>query len=139
MAGILPREGLTLEILLTPLRLIATSPFTTSLILLAILILPQSLLPRLLQSAETSTLGAFLFTAVIIGLVLKLNYWLSLNLVNNWVSDKWQYGKEIVVVTGGASGIGWAVTRELAKSSAAVVILDIQPLEGKLRESTSCS
>lgn len=48
---------------------------------------------------------------------------------NSWKSKKWEAEKEIVVVTGGSSGIGDLVARGFAERGVRVVILDLN--EGK--------
>lgn len=46
---------------------------------------------------------------------------------NNWVSDSYNWNKEIVVVTGGSEGIGMKAVMLLAERGIKVVVLDIQP------------
>lgn len=48
--------------------------------------------------------------------------------MNNWTRDTydWQGGGEIVLVTGGASGIGAKVVGFLGELGVRVVVLDIQ-------------
>jgi hypothetical protein len=60
-----------------------------------------------------------------LGVLRKVSTYLSRRSLNNWTTDPWQTGKEIVLVTGGASGIGAAIVRGLVESSAAVISLDI--------------
>lgn len=45
---------------------------------------------------------------------------------NNWVSDTYNWNKEIVVVTGGSDGIGMKAVMLLAERGIKVVVLDIQ-------------
>ncbi|KAL4820747.1 hypothetical protein BDW67DRAFT_180308 [Aspergillus spinulosporus] len=64
--------------------------------------------------------------------LLWLNDWLSTQSRNNWVSDKsWDWKKELVVVTGGSSGIGAGVAQRLAAMGSHVIVLDIIPLTYK--------
>lgn len=46
---------------------------------------------------------------------------------NNWVSDTYNWDKEIGVVTGGSDGIGMKIVMLLAERGIKVVVLDIQP------------
>lgn len=46
---------------------------------------------------------------------------------NNWVSDTYNWDKEIAVVTGGSDGIGMKAVMLLAERGIKVVVLDIQP------------
>jgi all-trans-retinol dehydrogenase (NAD+) len=48
--------------------------------------------------------------------------------LNNWTSDKYNWGREVVVVTGGSNGIGALVVQGLATKGIRVVVLDAQPL-----------
>lgn len=49
--------------------------------------------------------------------------------INNGVSDKYDWENEIAVVTGGSDGIGKKVALLLAERGLKVVVLDIQPLK----------
>jgi 3-oxoacyl-ACP reductase-like protein len=55
----------------------------------------------------------------------KLSAWYTKRAVNNHVRDPtWDWGREIVVVTGGSSGIGAVVVSRLAEKGIKVLILD---------------
>ncbi|GKU16446.1 unnamed protein product [Fusarium langsethiae] len=55
----------------------------------------------------------------------KLSAWYTKRAVNNHVNDPtWDWSREIVVVTGGASGIGAVVVSRFAKKGIKVLILD---------------
>lgn len=54
--------------------------------------------------------------------------WLSNGVVNNWTSDKYDWDREIVVVTGGSDGIGKIVVQLLAERGIKVAVLDVQDL-----------
>ncbi len=62
------------------------------------------------------------------------NRWLSDKVLNNWTSDKYDWTKEIVLVTGGADGIGGEMVKLFAEKKIKVIVLDIQPLTFKARE-----
>ena len=47
---------------------------------------------------------------------------------NNWVDDKYDWQKEIVLITGGAGGIGGQVVKLLAEKGIKVVVLDVIPM-----------
>lgn len=74
----------------------------------------------LLLTALKSLLG--------IGIVRKAQNWLSREVLNNFASDNtWDWPQQIVVVTGGCSGIGDHAVRQLAKRGVKVVVVDVVP------------
>jgi all-trans-retinol dehydrogenase (NAD+) len=76
---------------------------------------------------ENPGLARWLLRAVYAGVALKVKNFLDQGVSNNWVSDTYVWGKEIVVVTGGSDGIGMKVVHLLAERGIKVVVLDIQP------------
>ncbi|KAJ9666415.1 hypothetical protein H2201_003337 [Coniosporium apollinis] len=65
---------------------------------------------------------------IAIGVLYRLNNFLSRRALNNFTRDRsWDWRKEIVVVTGGCSGIGELMVRKFAKNSIKVVALDLNP------------
>jgi all-trans-retinol dehydrogenase (NAD+) len=60
-----------------------------------------------------------------LGLIRKINSFLSDRTLNNWNSDAYDWTKEVVVVTGGSSGIGELVTQDLCRRGISVAIIDI--------------
>ncbi|OBT97350.2 hypothetical protein VE01_04358 [Pseudogymnoascus verrucosus] len=52
---------------------------------------------------------------------------LSRLILNNWTSDKWDWRREVVLITGGCSGIGEQIARKFAERNIKVVVLDITP------------
>jgi all-trans-retinol dehydrogenase (NAD+) len=67
-------------------------------------------------------------TLLYLGLARWINNYLSRRALNNWVTDTYNWEKEIVVITGGAGGIGGHVVRLLAEHKMTVVVLDIIPM-----------
>lgn len=73
--------------------------------------------------------------AVLLTLTLlpRINSWATRRKENNYVTDgTWDWTKEIVVVTGGSSGIGWNITSRLAARGVKVIVLDIVEPQEKL-------
>jgi all-trans-retinol dehydrogenase (NAD+) len=109
----------------------ALQPLITGPLLLGLLYYPeniQAVLPAYSRRYVTSS--AFLSTVKVLlgwGLVRKINSYLSRVVLNNFTGDTWNFGKEIVVVTGGSSGMGAAITKEIAKTSASVIAIDLYP------------
>lgn len=50
---------------------------------------------------------------------------LSRSILNNWTSDKWDWKDEVVLITGGCSGIGEQIARNFAERGIKVAVLDI--------------
>ncbi|KAF2711493.1 NAD(P)-binding protein [Pleomassaria siparia CBS 279.74] len=63
-----------------------------------------------------------------LGAVAKVGAWLDAAVTNNWSNDTYDWSKEIVVVTGGADGIGKIVVKLLAERGIKVAVLDVQEL-----------
>jgi len=63
-----------------------------------------------------------------LGLLLRFNRALSKKALNNGVSDKYDWDKEIIVVTGGAGGIGAATVQKLAARGSTVIAIDVLAL-----------
>ncbi|KAI5846743.1 hypothetical protein BZA05DRAFT_135106 [Tricharina praecox] len=132
MAPFFPREGIfTLDALTILLKRTLLNPTLTLPIFLALQYTPRG--QALLKSLGPR--GAKLFSKfkilLALGLVGRINGFLSQMSSNNWRRDKFSPSSEIVVVTGGSSGIGAAMVRELTKPGLgikAVVVLDVQPL-----------
>lgn len=99
----------------------------------------QSLQARVgpgLRNALRTPLVPYAVTAyVAVRLLKSLSDRLSWYTLNNYITlDKWNPAKELVVVTGGASGIGWQMVQDLVTLKVKVIILDIQEPKGVLRK-----
>lgn len=64
----------------------------------------------------------------LLGLARVLSNYLSRGVLNNWRADEYNWDAEIVLITGGAGGIGGSVARLLAERGTKVVVLDVIPL-----------
>jgi 3-oxoacyl-ACP reductase-like protein len=120
----LPREGFKGDTVLKIIRSTALNPK---------LILPLLLLTKYTKKGEDWAIlhpkaYSRLKTLLVFGLLRWINSYFSRGVLNNWVSDKYDWSKEIVLITGGAGGIGGQVVQLLAEKGIKVVVLDIQPL-----------
>jgi len=86
--------------------------------------LPEPAQELLLKPVTQKALAAI----VALGLVRSVNKSLSAWTLQNWtVNEKWVPARELILITGGCSGIGKQVMEDLAKTGVRVVILDINP------------
>lgn len=70
---------------------------------------------------------------ILLGIYTHVTSYLNDQFANNWTKDTYKWNKEIVLITGGASGIGAALTSLLLKRnpSTKIVIIDHSPLTFK--------
>lgn len=122
--GFLPREGLYIDPIAKLVAKTVLNPWLTLPIVLAGKYTEKG---KLLAMVYEKAFGQVKL-ALYIGLFRSINNFLSRKSNNNWVSDRYVWSKEIVVVTGGAAGIGAHVVQLLAERGIKVVVLDIQPL-----------
>lgn len=67
-----------------------------------------------------------LAVVIALGALRSINKTLSQWTLNNWTrSERWQPARELILLTGGCSGIGKQVMEDLARTGVRVVILDI--------------
>jgi hypothetical protein len=91
-------------------------------------------LPPPVQTAITSTTTRNVVAFVLVwNLVKSFNSIVSGFVLNNWTSDKWNWSREVVFITGGCSGIGQYVVDKLASRGIKVIVADIQEPQTKLR------
>lgn len=57
----------------------------------------------------------------------RLNAWLNRRVLNNGVADRYDWSREVVVLTGGSNGIGRRIALMLGRRGITVAVLDIQP------------
>ncbi|KAH6998081.1 hypothetical protein BKA56DRAFT_664708 [Ilyonectria sp. MPI-CAGE-AT-0026] len=122
--GLIPREGFCADVLVRLIRQTALNPA---------FLLPLVLLARFTKKGENLSIlhpsaTRRLKTLFWLSIARWLNGWVSEKVRNNWVSDKYDWSKEIVLVTGGAGGIGGQIVKLLEEHGVTVVVLDIQPM-----------
>jgi hypothetical protein len=121
--GLIPREGFCADVVLRLFRRTVLNPA---------LLFPLVLLARFTKSgqdlAKLHPASRHLGTLFCVALVRWASDWASEKARNNWVNDKYDWTREIVLVTGGAGGIGGHMVKLLDERGITVVVLDVQPM-----------
>ncbi|KAH8676402.1 short chain dehydrogenase/reductase-like protein [Tricladium varicosporioides] len=122
--GWLPREGLTGDPIGRFIKKTALNPAVTlALILLARYTKKGSDLAILHETAFSRLHKLFYF-----GLIRLASNYLDAGVLDNWTKDVYDWNKEIVLITGGAGGIGGKVVGLLAEKGIKVVVMDVIPM-----------
>ena len=122
--GLLPREGLYAVPIL---KLIARTALNPSLLLPLVLLARYTKRGQDLSILHHKAYGR-IKTLLYLGLARTVSRWLSDKVRNNWVNDRYDWSREIVVVTGGASGIGGAMVKLFDELGIKIVVIDIQAM-----------
>jgi len=128
-----------LQVLTVPVRLALFDLRVTGPLLLAILYRPErlrSILPSSLHSLIDSPRFIQLLKVCLgLSLIRKLNNKLSELTANNFKSNaRFVKSQELVLISGGSSGIGELMAKDFAKVGVKVVVLDLSPPKKPLRE-----
>jgi hypothetical protein len=67
------------------------------------------------------------------GLARWVSNYFDVKVLDNWTSDTYDWDKEIVLITGGAGGIGGNVVKLLAEKGTKIVVLDVIPMAFEAR------
>jgi len=122
--GWLPREGLTADPVGRFIKRTALNPaFTLIFLLLARYTKKGNDLSILHETAYSRIRKLFYF-----GLVRWASNYFDTGVLDNWTNDQYDWNKEIVLITGGAGGIGGKVVQLLAEKGVKVVVLDVIPM-----------
>jgi len=122
--GWLPREGLTADPIGRFFKKTALNPAVTLLLILAARYTKKGSDLSILHETAFSRIK-FLFYW---GVIRTISGYLDRGVLNNWTSDTYDWKKEIVLITGGAGGIGGQVVKLLAEKGIKVVVLDVIPM-----------
>jgi hypothetical protein len=93
----------------------------------------QKLPPPAQSILLSSTTRNVLAVVLALSVIKTFNRVLSSFVLNNWTSDKYDWSREIVLLTGGCSGIGQHVAHALASKGVKVIVADIQEPATPLR------
>ncbi|KAF5015911.1 hypothetical protein F66182_12579, partial [Fusarium sp. NRRL 66182] len=88
--------------------------------------LVQKLPPPVQSVLLSSTTRNVLAVVLALSILRTFNRVLSSFVLNNWTSDKYDWSREVVLLTGGCSGIGQHVAHSLASKGVKVIVADIQ-------------
>ncbi|KAK7700067.1 hypothetical protein SLS57_012235 [Botryosphaeria dothidea] len=129
------RKSLTLETLFAPVRATLLHPLFIGSLTYLLFMKPElfgTISPLATKKATILSFGC-LFG---IGLVYRLSSWLSQWSLNNFVRDKtWDWSKEIVLITGGSSGIGAEIVSRFAHLKIKTIVLDVVAPDSSALES----
>ncbi|KAF4975904.1 hypothetical protein FZEAL_7377 [Fusarium zealandicum] len=122
--GLIPREGFCADVIFRLVRQTALNPA---------LLLPLVLLSRFTKQGQGLAIlhpvaSRHLKTLLCVALARWVSGWVSEKTRNNWVDDKYDWSREIVLVTGGAGGIGGRIVNLFDELGVKVVVLDVQPM-----------
>ncbi|KAF5654283.1 short-chain dehydrogenase reductase [Fusarium sp. NRRL 25303] len=122
--GLIPREGFCADVVLRLIRQTALNPA---------LLLPLVLFARLTKKGQDLSIlhpsaSGHLKTLFYVALARWASGWWSDKTRNNWVDDKYDWKREVVLVTGGAGGIGGRIVKLFEEMGVKVVVLDVQPM-----------
>ncbi|KAF5987988.1 retinal short-chain dehydrogenase reductase [Fusarium coicis] len=97
------------------------------------LLFPLVLFARLTKKGQDLSIlhpsaSSHLKTLFYVALARWASGWWSDKTRNNWVDDKYDWKREVVLVTGGAGGIGGRIVKLFEEMGVKVVVLDIQPM-----------
>ncbi|KAL3437193.1 hypothetical protein BDV09DRAFT_163205 [Aspergillus tetrazonus] len=119
----LSREGFTADVTGKFLQRTILSPWKT---------VPLLLLAYYTSKGQATALNhpkAFRALKILatFAIIRRINAWLNQRVLNNGVTDQYHWHREVVVLTGGSSGIGRQIAQLLGNRGIKVAILDIQP------------
>ncbi|TQN70540.1 Dehydrogenase RED2 [Colletotrichum shisoi] len=129
---ILSREGFTIDVIARWLRYSVLNPYLS---------IPFATGLAVVSASKNGTAGLsdlhldlahrVAFLAALASFVLSTTEYLNEWSANNWTTDDtWDFDREIVVVTGGSSGIGHSIVKHILSRNprATVVVVDLAPL-----------
>lgn len=122
--GLLPREGFFGDVIL---HLIDRTLLNPSLLLPLILLARYTKRGHNLSIVHEKAFGR-LKKLFYFSLAKSISKYISAKARDNWASDRYDWSREIVLVTGGAGGIGGAMVKFFDELGIKVVVIDVQPM-----------
>lgn len=131
--GFIPREGFCFDVILELIRRTALNPSVLLQLILLARYTKQGRDLSILHPVAYGRLRKLFYFAV----ARVLSNYFSDKVRNNWKNDKYDWSREIVLITGGAGGIGGSMVNLFAEMNVTVVVLDVQPMPHATCESSS--
>ena len=126
-------QTVTLESAIALVKYATLQPLAGTTNLLRLVNNPEVWLAKIWPRAPTGFLKLSLSLLLCAGVLRSANNLLSWAVLNNFRRDRYNWRRELVVVTGGSGGLGDLLVRKLAKHSIKVISLDITPPKIPLR------
>ncbi|OLN83424.1 Short-chain dehydrogenase/reductase family 16C member 6-like protein 2 [Colletotrichum chlorophyti] len=126
------REGFTVDVVVRWLRKSLLNPYLSIPLATFLALLSAKKDGAIeLSSIQAGNAYRMVFFAALASAVLSTTEYLNKWAANNWVADdSWDFDKEVIVVTGGSSGIGASIIKHILSRSpqANIVVVDLAPL-----------
>ncbi|KAF3807889.1 Short-chain dehydrogenase/reductase family 16C member 6 [Colletotrichum gloeosporioides] len=126
------REGFTVDVIAQWVRKSVLNPFLSIPIAAGLAVAAAQGHGAIgISGVKPENVRKLAYIAALASLVLSTTEYLNKWSANNWVTDnKWDWDREIIVVTGGSSGIGASIIKHIfaRNPKATIVVVDLAPL-----------
>ncbi|KAJ0327810.1 hypothetical protein COL922a_013400 [Colletotrichum nupharicola] len=127
-----PREGFTVDVIAQWVRKSVLNPFLSIPIAAGLAVAAAQGHGAVgISGVKPENVRRLAYIVALASLLLSTTEYLNKWSANNWVTDnKWDWDREIIVVTGGSSGIGASIIKHIfaRNPKATIVVVDLAPL-----------